>query len=106
MAVLSSENETTVKCGICIKLVRYSGNSTNLCKHIKNHPKENMELQKQREGERNPQDPQPRGRGHWQSPFSMAENIQAGYSVESNKVKLIFITLANSKSINYAKTSM
>lgn len=44
--------------------------------------KENKELQKQREEERNPppplQDPRSRGRGHWQRPCSMAENIQAG----------------------------
>ena len=49
-----AENETTAKCGICKKLLRYSGNTANLYKHIKNHPKENMELQKRREEERNP----------------------------------------------------
>ena len=53
-----AESETTATCVICKKLVKYSGNTTNLYKHIKNHHKENTELQKRRE-ERNPPPPGP-----------------------------------------------
>lgn len=48
-----ADNETTASCVICKKAVKYSGNTTNLFKHMKNHEKENAELKKRREEERN-----------------------------------------------------
>ena len=49
-----AKNETTASCIICKKPVRYSSNTTNLYKHMKNDAKENTELKKRREEERNP----------------------------------------------------
>ena len=48
-----AENDTTATCIICKKGVKYSGNITNLAKHIKNHAKENEKLKKRR-GEKSP----------------------------------------------------
>lgn len=52
-----AENETTATCTICRKSLKYSGNTTNLYKHMKNHGPENAELQKRREEEKNPPTP-------------------------------------------------
>lgn len=52
-------NENTANCDICKKAIRYCGNTTNLHKHIKQHEKENNELQKQRREEGNPPDRPP-----------------------------------------------
>ena len=52
-------NETTTKCLVCKQAVKYSTNTTNLYKHMKNHAKENAELQNRREEERNPPPPGP-----------------------------------------------
>ena len=77
-------NERGASCGailrwnVCRKVVRYCGN-TNLYKHMKNHKKENSELQqKRREEEGNASDRWERD--HWQSLFREERNIQV-YSI-------------------------
>ena len=64
-----AENETAATYVICNKGVKYSGNTTDLFKNMKNQAKENAELKKRREEERNPPpldptdaDPGPGGR--------------------------------------------
>ena len=86
------KNYTAMTCIICKTGVKYSGNTTDLFKHMKNHAKENEELQKRRE-EKNPPlphqtdpGPLPRGRGHWQRPFSLTENIQVYSSADIGPV--------------------
>ena len=39
-----AENVTTATCVICKKLVKYSGNTTNLFKHMSNHANQFEEL--------------------------------------------------------------
>ena len=49
-------------CIICKKGVKYSGNTTDLFKHVRNHAEENEELKKRREERIPPPDPdRPRG---------------------------------------------
>ena len=53
-------NENLANCDVCKKAVRYCGNTTKLYKHIKNHEKENSELQKKgTEGNQTDLDAQP-----------------------------------------------
>lgn len=76
-----AENETTATCTICRKSLKYSGNTTNLYKHMKNHGPENAELQKRREEEKNlPPPPPPPGpdRTATQRQKSLPEAFQFG----------------------------
>lgn len=98
-------------CVICRKAAGCSGNNNCVQAY-----EENTELQKQR-GEKSPlpdltdPDHRPRGRGHEPRPLTLTENIQVDDSSESKYLVIIsfrkyyfqsaFVSLANSKSINY-----
>ncbi len=70
-------NENIANCEVCRKSIRYCGNTTNLHKHIKQHEKENSELQKKRrEEEANPSDRPPAVPALRQR--SLAESFQRG----------------------------
>ena len=52
-----TENDKRATCIICKKGVKYSGNTADLFKHLRNHAEENEELKKRREERNPPPDP-------------------------------------------------
>ena len=49
-----AENDTTATCIICKKGVKYSGNTTDLFKHMSSHVEENEKLKDTQRGEKSP----------------------------------------------------
>uniref|UniRef100_A0A3B1JDP8 BED-type domain-containing protein n=1 Tax=Astyanax mexicanus TaxID=7994 RepID=A0A3B1JDP8_ASTMX len=91
-----AQNESTASCIVCNRAVKYSGNTTNLYKHMKNHAAENAELQKRREEERHPSFPGP-DRPSTQRQKSLAEAFQSSsreYPADSPRAEEITRGLA------------